>query len=179
MSFTSSTTPDGWLGFELGVLRRLKFTSVAVPFTGEPEIESGIFVVDKQVCWDELCLTDWMNLHSDFWYRYVLGDKDTFYLSWRKRGRVFSLGPEPHRFTACVTRHFWFDQKPLADHREGTSKYRMPTKVKNLRVLSRYGGRSVLKDIYDEVAQRFVVTNFHEHVRYLGELARFWTAEGN
>jgi len=55
----------------------------------------------------------------------------------------------------------------------------MPTKVKNLRVLSRYGGRSVLKDIYDEVAQRFVVTNFHEHVRYLGELARFWTAEGN
>jgi len=38
MSFTSSTTPDGWLGFELGVLRRLKFNSVAVPFTGEPEL---------------------------------------------------------------------------------------------------------------------------------------------
>ena len=30
--------PNGWLGFELGVLRRLKFTSVALPFTGEPEI---------------------------------------------------------------------------------------------------------------------------------------------
>lgn len=29
---------NGWLGFELGVLRRLKFTSVALPFTGEPEI---------------------------------------------------------------------------------------------------------------------------------------------
>ncbi len=29
---------NGWLSFELGVLRRLKFTSVAIPFTGEPEM---------------------------------------------------------------------------------------------------------------------------------------------
>ena len=29
--------PNGWLAFELGVLRRLKFTSVALPLTGEPE----------------------------------------------------------------------------------------------------------------------------------------------
>src|SRR5215213_4156302 len=30
--------PNGWLAFELGVLRRLKFASVALPFTGEPEL---------------------------------------------------------------------------------------------------------------------------------------------
>ena len=30
--------PNGWMAFELGVLRRLKFTSVALPFTGEPEL---------------------------------------------------------------------------------------------------------------------------------------------
>jgi hypothetical protein len=29
---------NGWLAFELGVLRRLKFASVAMPFTGEPEM---------------------------------------------------------------------------------------------------------------------------------------------
>ena len=29
---------NGWLAFELGVLKRLKFTSVALPFTGEPEL---------------------------------------------------------------------------------------------------------------------------------------------
>jgi hypothetical protein len=29
---------NGWLSFELGVLRRLKFASVALPFTGEPEL---------------------------------------------------------------------------------------------------------------------------------------------
>src|SRR5258708_7978909 len=29
---------NGWLALELGVLRRLKFESIALPFTGEPEI---------------------------------------------------------------------------------------------------------------------------------------------
>lgn len=29
---------NGWLAFELGVLRRLKFSSVALPFTGEPDL---------------------------------------------------------------------------------------------------------------------------------------------
>lgn len=31
-----SITPKGWLAFELNVLRRLEFDSVALPFTGEP-----------------------------------------------------------------------------------------------------------------------------------------------
>jgi hypothetical protein len=30
--------PNGWLAFELGVLRRLEFSSVALPFSGEPEL---------------------------------------------------------------------------------------------------------------------------------------------
>ena len=33
---------NGWLAFELSVLRRLKFRSVAVPFTGEPDL--GIYL---------------------------------------------------------------------------------------------------------------------------------------
>ena len=35
---SSATPPSSWLGFELSVLRRLKFSSVALPFTGEPEL---------------------------------------------------------------------------------------------------------------------------------------------
>jgi hypothetical protein len=37
-----SQFPNGWLAFELGVLRRLKFTSVALPFTGEPELAAQL-----------------------------------------------------------------------------------------------------------------------------------------
>ena len=32
-------TPDGWLAFELSVLRRLKFRSVVNPFAGEPDLD--------------------------------------------------------------------------------------------------------------------------------------------
>lgn len=37
--FSSPVTfPNGWLAFELGVLKRLRFMSVAFPFTGEPDL---------------------------------------------------------------------------------------------------------------------------------------------
>ncbi len=39
---TSNTIPTGWLAFELSVLRRLKFRSVALPFGGEPHL--GIYL---------------------------------------------------------------------------------------------------------------------------------------
>ena len=34
--------PNGWLAFELGVLRRLKFKSISLAFTGEPEL--GVYL---------------------------------------------------------------------------------------------------------------------------------------
>lgn len=39
MTYVASVTfPNGWLNFELSVLRRLKFSSIALPFTGEPNV---------------------------------------------------------------------------------------------------------------------------------------------
>jgi hypothetical protein len=35
-------TTNGWLAFEVGVLRRLKFGSVAIPFAGEPDL--GVYL---------------------------------------------------------------------------------------------------------------------------------------
>jgi len=37
-SNSATTHPNGWLAFELGVLRRLKFASIALPITGEPDL---------------------------------------------------------------------------------------------------------------------------------------------
>ena len=34
----AGTNTNGWLGFELSVLRRLKFRSVALPLEGEPNL---------------------------------------------------------------------------------------------------------------------------------------------
>jgi hypothetical protein len=38
VSYNGSGLAHGWLAFELSVLRRLKFSSVALPFTGEPDL---------------------------------------------------------------------------------------------------------------------------------------------
>ena len=35
---TLASFPNGWLNFELSVLRRLKFSSIALPLTGEPDL---------------------------------------------------------------------------------------------------------------------------------------------
>ncbi len=37
-----ATISNGWLGFELSVLRRLRFSSVAMPFSGEPDL--GVYL---------------------------------------------------------------------------------------------------------------------------------------
>lgn len=54
-----------------------------LPFDpGIKAFESGQMLIDKRRCWDELRVCRWMNEHSDYWYRQVYGDKDTFLLSW-------------------------------------------------------------------------------------------------
>src|SRR5262249_9167418 len=39
----------GWLGFELSVLRRLKFRSVALPLAGEPQLGQHLKRLDARV----------------------------------------------------------------------------------------------------------------------------------
>ncbi|MEP6706078.1 MAG: hypothetical protein ABJC05_01085 [Pyrinomonadaceae bacterium] len=43
----AGTNTNGWLGFELSVLRRLKFRSVALPFAGEPNL--GLYLKNWRV----------------------------------------------------------------------------------------------------------------------------------
>ncbi len=46
--------------------------------------ESGQILIDKERCWPELCLTRWINEHSDRFYHIIFGDKDSFVLGWEK-----------------------------------------------------------------------------------------------
>jgi len=144
-------------------------------YRGDTEFETGIFLVDKSDCWDELCLGEWLNAHSSFWYNHVLGDKDTFYLAWRKLGRRYFLGPPCVRHRSIVTRHFWSDGQPLVDHRTGASKYGLPIKKGPFTThLTPYKWRPRVKNFYDEAMQRFFVRDFGLHVSYLDELNEFY-----
>jgi Mannosyltransferase putative len=66
-----------------------------VDYREEPEFESGQLLVDKGRCWRPLALAGWMNQHSDFWYRHIFGDKDTFHLAWRKLEVPYAMPEHP------------------------------------------------------------------------------------
>jgi len=56
--------------------------NVGLHYRDEIDFESGQFIVDKVRCAKELDLAMWMNEHSDYFYRFIFGDKSTFHLAW-------------------------------------------------------------------------------------------------
>lgn len=59
------------------------------------EFESGQILVDRRRCWRALSLAAWFNNHSDFYYRYLHGDKETFHLAFEKLRQSYFLIPAP------------------------------------------------------------------------------------
>lgn len=62
---------------------------------GEREFETGQVLLDKRRCWQALNLCLWFNANSDFYYRHLYGDKETFHLAFRKTGKSYHLISHP------------------------------------------------------------------------------------
>ncbi len=89
-----------------------------VPFRDEPEFETGQILIDKERCWDALHLTMHMNEYSDFYYRHIHGDKETFHLAWRKLDQPYSMPLTPIRhLDGCTMVQHDFVGQPLFQHR--------------------------------------------------------------
>ena len=88
---------------------------LAVPL--EPEFESGQMLVDKGRVWRGLALAVWFNSHSDFYYRYLHGDKETYHLAFRKLDLPYTLIGTPLELRGPVFIQHDFNGKPLFQHR--------------------------------------------------------------
>ncbi len=55
-----------------------------VPYCDCPDQESGQLLIDKSRCWSALNLCNYFNEHSNFYYQFVYGDKDTFRFAWQR-----------------------------------------------------------------------------------------------
>lgn len=103
-------------------IRRWKRTNPIWRFTDLPyqrgwESESGQMVFDKERCWRPLALAQWLNEHSDFYYQYILGDKDTFTIAFRKLSQPYAMVPRPvHRLLATMCQHD-FNGRRIFQHR--------------------------------------------------------------
>jgi ADP-heptose:LPS heptosyltransferase len=83
----------------------------------ELEFESGQIVIDKRRCWQALCLTQWINENSDFFYRHIHGDKETFHLGFCKLKTAYSLIQTPiHALEGVMCQHD-FKGRRIFQHR--------------------------------------------------------------
>jgi Stealth protein CR2, conserved region 2/Mannosyltransferase putative/Stealth protein CR3, conserved region 3/Stealth protein CR4, conserved region 4 len=75
-----------------------------VAYRDEPEFESGQIALDKERCFRPLALAMWFNEYSDYWYRHIHGDKETFHLAWRRLDAPYAMpqrGIHPLPATMC------------------------------------------------------------------------------
>ena len=88
-----------------------------ISYRDEPEFESGQIVVDKARCWRALNVAMHLNEHSDWWYRVVHGDKDTFHLAWRKIGQTYAMPDKSVEPLEATMLQFDFAGRRLFQHR--------------------------------------------------------------
>lgn len=60
-------------------------------YSDEVDFESGQMLINKEKCWKPLNVTMWMNEHSDYYYKFVFGDKSTYHLGWRGCGFEYAM----------------------------------------------------------------------------------------
>lgn len=90
-----------------------------IPARRAREFETGQILLHKRQCWEPLRLALWFNEHSDFFYRHIHGDKETFHLAFRKLGRPFTLVPTPIHSLAHTMCQSDLAGRRLFQHRNG------------------------------------------------------------
>jgi hypothetical protein len=116
--------PDRYAGPGTGIewLKREAWEACGVPYRPEPEIEAGQLLIDKRRSWRALAMTLHLNEHSDYYYAFFLGDKDTFHLAWRRTETAYALVPWRPRTlgrSEVIVQHDP-EGAPLFQHRNGS-----------------------------------------------------------
>jgi FkbM family methyltransferase len=97
--------------------KRAIWKLTGIKYRHEPEFETGQFIVNKARCWEPLQLAFWYNNHSEFFFKYIHGDKETFHLAWRKLGIAYSMIPYPIRPLLGTMCQHNFEGEVLFQHR--------------------------------------------------------------
>ena len=113
-----------WPDFGRLAPERAIWRITGIPYRDEPEFESGQILVDKTRCWSALALAMHFNEYSDFYYRHVHGDKETFHLAWRKLGLDYAMPDRGlYALTGTMCQHD-LQGRRLFQHRN-TDKWRL------------------------------------------------------
>ena len=89
-----------------------------------PEFESGQMLINKSRCWKPLSLAMWLNENSDFFYRHLHGDKETFHLAFCKLKQPFVFVETPVQVLPGTMCQHDFEGRRLFQHRN-TDKWNL------------------------------------------------------
>lgn len=97
-------------------LPAIVWENIGLEYSDEVDFETGQYMIDKGKCFKELCITMWMNEHSDWFYKFVYGDKSTFHLAWRKCGSDYGIPKRKAGWRHPCILQYDFDSKLVFQH---------------------------------------------------------------
>lgn len=137
-------------------------------YPDQHEFESGQIVVDKKRHWRELLLTMWMNEHSDYFYKFIHGDKCTFEMAWKRLKSPFHLVQHDiTRLTSTMCQHNPVDNEILFQHRN-LDKWSLDTKNKTI---SRFKYEKECKEFLQQLKDRW----YNKNTKLLKEIPGKYT----
>lgn len=90
--------------------------NVNLEYRAEVDFESGQFLINKEKCYKELYTSFWINQHSDWFYKFVYGDKSTFHLAWRKCNTDYCIPERPAGWEYPCILQYDLDGKLVFQH---------------------------------------------------------------
>ena len=87
-------------------LKPICWENCGMEYKNYTDFETGQYLINKEKCYKPLNITMWMNEHSDWFYKFVYGDKSTFFLAWNKCERPYSIPSSlPDWKWPCLLQH--------------------------------------------------------------------------
>ena len=107
--------------------------NINMEYQAEVDFESGQYLINKEKCYKEIYITNWMNQHSDWFYKFVFGDKSTFHLAWRKCGTDYCITNSPAGWEYPCILQYDLDGKLVFQHAcQGKELIYSGTKLSNI-----------------------------------------------
>jgi hypothetical protein len=91
-------------------------------------VESGQMVINKSMCWEPLNLALFYCANSDYYFRFVHGDKETFHLGWRRLNREYAMPQRWPHWDLHTALQYDFKNEILFVHRNN-DKWRLKGNV--------------------------------------------------
>lgn len=101
------------------------FALFGIEYPLDPQWETGMFLVDTVSAYRPIWYADQMNKWSDYCYRFVYGDKETFHLAFRALGYPVDVIPHRPAVWHGALAHYSWDRQPWFVHRIG-DKVKVP-----------------------------------------------------